>query len=120
MREQLWILSSNKTPVLRLTYRYSPALYPFAGAIGTRSTLDNRNYGTRIYRYSIHPSNHGVILARNIPQVIRPMDAPVLDRLHYPDHRLHRRPGHALAKEFPLGNSECCKRPAKSPSELLH
>lgn len=108
MREQLRILSSNKTqPMLRLTYRDSVlALHPFEQARLQRAPQSIAEVSVPEFTVVFDPSsNHSIVPARKIPQVIRrgSMDAPVFDRVHHPAHRLHRRSRHALTKEFALG-----------------
>ncbi len=108
MREQLWILFSNKTqPMLRLTYRDSVlALHPFEQARLQRAPQPIAEVSVPEFIVVFDPpSNHSIVPARKIPQVVRrgSMDAPVFDRVYHPAHRLHRRSRHALAKEFALG-----------------
>ncbi len=107
MREQLRVLSSNKTqPMLRLTYR-DPVLAfdPFEQARLQRAPQSIAEVSVPELTVVFDPpSNHGVVPARKIPQVVcrGSMDAPVLDRVYHSAHRLHRRSRHALAKEFSL------------------
>ena len=108
MREQLRILSSNKTqPMLRLTYRDSIlALHPFEQARLQRAPQSIAEVSVPEFTVVFDPSsNHSVVPARKIPQVISrgSMDAPVFDRVYHPAHRFHRRSWHALTKEFALG-----------------
>jgi hypothetical protein len=95
MREQLRILSSNKTqPMLRLTYRDSVlALHPFEQARLQRGPQSIAEVSVPEFTVVFDPSsNHCVVPARKSPQVIRSgsMDAPVFDRVYHPAHRLHR------------------------------
>ena len=111
MREQLWILFSNKTqPMLRLTYRDSVlALHPFEQARLQRAPQSIAEVSVPEFTVVFDPSsNHSIVPARKIPQVVRrgSMDSPVFDRVYHPAHCLHRRSRHALAKEFTLEISE--------------
>lgn len=108
MREQLRTLSSNKTqPMLRLTYKDSVlALHPFEQARLQRAPQSIAEVSVPEFTVVFDPpSNHGVVPARKVPQVVRrgSMDAPVFDRVYHPAHRLHRRSRHALTKEFTFG-----------------
>jgi len=111
MREQLWILFSNKTqPMLRLTYRDSVlALHPFEQARLQRAPQSIAEVSVPEFTVVFDPSsNHSIVPARKIPQVVRrgSMDSPVFDRVYHPAHRLHRRSRHALTKEFALEVSQ--------------
>jgi len=84
--EQLRILSPNKTqPVLRLTYRDSVlALYPFEQARWQRAPQSIAETSVPEFPVVFDPSsNHSIVPARKIPQVIRrgSMNAPVFDRV---------------------------------------
>ena len=111
MREQLRILFSDKAQsMLRLTYRDSVlALHPLEQARLQRAPQSIAEVPVPEFTVVFGPpSNHGVVPAGKISQVIRrgSMDAPVFDRIYHPAHCLHRRSRHALAKEFTLEISE--------------
>ena len=94
MREQLRILSSNKTqPMLGLTYRDSVlALHPFEQERLQRAPQLIAEVSAPEFTVVFDPpSNHGVVPTRKVPQVVRrgSMDAPVLYRVYHPAHRLH-------------------------------
>ena len=95
MSEQVRIFSANKTQHMpRLMHRDSVlSFHPFEQARLQRAPQSIVEVPIQDFTLVFNPpSNHDGSMA-----------APLLDRLYYPAHRLHR---HALAKEFLLGISE--------------